>query len=500
LNNKNSITLLLMGSSDWWKIKVDEDMNNDEGADPLITNLKFRYDQSFHNQGLTYKYETKKFRNTLSVYSALSKHYTYVDIPNADAASWAKDYNIDVRPNIFGIREAFSFEWLEKISTLNGNIEYTLYDFKAKGVEWMNNGTNEGAIDLTDENGVIRREVDSKFKNHTVGAYLENNIKYGGLIFVPGIRVDYLKLTKDTTKDFRGLVSYEFPTDTTLSVASGQYSSFFQTNANYFSSNPSLGEESKDVKPERAIHSVVGLEQIFGLYVVSLEYFHNKFYDLGVAYPHFENGEYSQGQFTGEMKTDGVELMIRKDSKPSQNGLFGWLSYTYTKSKYKSGILGNKFNADGSDSGDLYDPNGSKWLNSDFEQEHSFKVVAGYRINSHTFSGRFQYYTSTPYTPIVNSEEQTLADGSKRYKPIYSTNLNSKRFDSSYRLDLRYSYRTNYKWGHISWYIEVINVTNYKPANSEEWKYDRAYSSENPEITSSGGLALIPNFGIEVKF
>ena len=499
-DSKNSITLLLIGSKDWFKMSIDEDLSDEDGVDPLVGNFDFDYDQSFHNQGISYKHESDNFKNTLSAYSSISEHYQYMNIGNVDAADWAKDYSMSSKPNIFGVREEFSFEWLKKISTLRGNIEYTLYDFEANGKEIF--PTSGNGIDLADENAVISIPLNTKYRNHTISGYLENKLKYAGLTFVPGIRLDYLKRSNEFTNDLRGLLSYEFSTETTISVSSAQYSSFYQTNPNYFKSNPSIGEIDIDTKPEKAWHNVVGLEQKVNLFVFSVEYFQNKFYDLGVSYPHYVNGEYSQGASTGEMKTSGVEVMIRKDSKPSENGLFGWLSYTFTQSKTKSGILGNRFNGDGSDSGELFDPNGDTFLSSNYEQVHSFKLVSGYRYNSHSISGRFQFYTSTPYTPIIGNKTPTNVNGQDRYAPLYSTSVNSVHFEPSYRLDLRYSYKTSYKWGHISWYIEVINVTMHQAADNVEWKYDKPYQDgENPVIqASSDGLPFIPNFGVEVKF
>jgi carboxypeptidase-like protein/TonB-dependent receptor-like protein len=500
-NSRNSLTILMNGSSDYWKIVVDDEMNDEEGADPLVTDIKFNYDQIFHNQGLVYKYERDKFKNTLSMYSALSEHYMYINAGNENAAVWAKDYSLSVKPNIFGFKEEFVFEWIKKIANLKGNIEYTLYDFKADGKELLPNTPGEDGFDLANPDAIISKNVNTEFRNHVISGYLENKFKYKGLTFVPGIRIDHLKRTNQTTKDLRGLISYELPSDTTLSISSGQYSSFFQVNTNYFQGNPSLGELDEGIKPEKAWHNVIGLEQAFDMYVISIEYFNNKFYDHAVAYPHpDENGDLIDGLSSAEYKTSGIEIMIRKDNRQGTNGLFGWLSYTYTQSKMKSGILGNMYDQDGNDLGVLYDLNGDKWLNSDYEQEHSCKLVLGYRLNAHTFSGRFQYYTSMPYTPIVGGTGDILLDGTTRYAPVYSTDLNSERFKPDYRLDLRYSYQTNHKWGYIRWYVEVINATNNEEENILSWKYDRAYGSDNPEITKEEGLTIIPNFGVEVKF
>jgi hypothetical protein len=53
----------------------------------------------------------------------------------------------------------------------------------------------------------------------------------------------------------------------------------------------------------------------------------------------------------------------------------------------------------------------------------------------------------------------------------------------------------------VSWYIEVINVYNYRPVTEETWNYRRDYDPDsNPRNKKEEGLSMIPNFGVEVKF
>jgi hypothetical protein len=67
---------------------------------------------------------------------------------------------------------------------------------------------------------------------------------------------------------------------------------------------------------------------------------------------------------------------------------------------------------------------------------------------------------------------------------------------------------TNYKWGYVSWYIEIINATNH---TDEDIDFDHRYEfndGSNPAITTPRnpkkekyrGLAMFPNFGVEAKF
>ncbi len=40
-----------------------------------------------------------------------------------------------------------------------------------------------------------------------------------------------------------------------------------------------------------------------------------------------------QGLSSGKQKTHGFEIMIRKDLRENEDGLYGWMSYTYTRSQ-----------------------------------------------------------------------------------------------------------------------------------------------------------------------
>ncbi len=66
---------------------------------------------------------------------------------------------------------------------------------------------------------------------------------------------------------------------------------------------------------------------------------------------------------------------------------------------------------------------------------------------------------------------------------------------------MRYSYKINHSWGYVSWYVEVINIYNYRPMNNIDWDYRYEKGDDNPEVTrDEDALSIIPNFGVEVKF
>ncbi len=488
LNSRNSFTILAIGSADYFRVLVDEDdLKPEDGADPLFADLEFKYSQSFHNQGIYYTFDTGKFRNRVMAYSSWSDYYAYVDARSELAADWLKDYTIDVVPHIFGLKDSFTFLWPGGFGELKGALEATWYNFKAKGKYLV---VDDVVIDPGDPLAAVAIPYDVNFLNTIIGGYIEQHFKAGGFKAVPSVRSEYLEGTDFYTLDPRILISYEFPAETTISYAGGKYSGFYQTNPFAFQFDPQFVSQADHIKPEKSWHNALGIEQIVGLYTVSVEGFYNYFYDQVHSYYSYElDGKDVRGINSGKRVSRGFEIMIKKDHRQGISDFFGWVSYTYNRSKSKSGLPTD------------FDLSGDKWINFVYEQQHALKLVAGYQHKRHTYSARFQLYSSFPYTEIIGSYESPTGMG--RYAPEYDiANENAKHFPINHRLDLRYSYRTGYEWGHVSWYVEVINAYGpFRDAIVEQrWRYDKPYGDDNPKLAAEEGLTIIPNFGVEVKF
>ncbi len=502
-NKVHSASMLLFGHKDFIRILINDDLL-DEGEDPLFMNAKMKYDSLSHSQGLYFDSDfSRDFSNRLMYFSTLADIHFYYDFTAKGAASWAQDLGVHSRPWTFGLKDKTKIKWLEGHAELTTCAEYTLYYFTATGKTILPTEQDD-LFDPGDEDSFISYKLDEKITNHMYGGYIENKFVYSGLTVLPGIRTDYLVRSGQATFDPRLTASYAFPSKTTLSAAGGHYSYFPQVNPWIFEENTDISALGDELKPEKAWHSVISVEQELGLYTLKIEGFNNYFYDQPEAYPHYESdGTYLPGLCTGKARAYGFEIMLRKDSRANENGLFGWMSYTYTRSKQKTG-LPTEPGYDGVPENGVGDEFGDTWTTSDYEQRHNFKMIAGYRMNKHTFSGRFQYYSSFPYTPIVGSEEDmnyaSIYPDKHRYVPVMG-DRNSRHFPSYYSLDLRYSHKTNYTWGYVSWYIEVINVLMKEPVNAEDWNWTKPYSDgHNPKLSSEDSFTILPNFGVEVKF
>ncbi len=476
LNESNSLTLLSFGSKDTMKLVLKDDYL-DPGDDPYWINAKWNQTQESHNIGFYYTFKPKEsLSNTLLAYGAMTKFDLWLDLP-ASSASWARDIGTTSKPYIFGVKDKLKFEWWKSHGELRAGFEFNYYKFVTGGVTLIPNETVP--FDPGDPDSFIKVPLGDIIINKTVVHYVENKFTFGWLTFVPGYHSEYLAAAKKQTFDPRGAVSIAFPTGTTLGAAGGYYSCFLQTNPWYFNDVPNLAKADY-LDPQRAIHRALNLEQKVSDYTFKVEGFYNNFSDIVYA----ESGRFFNGS---ELKTLGFEIMA-KISEESDQGLFGWVSYTYSESKYRS-----------NSATDIYR---DEWIYSDYDQTHVVKLVTGYTYRNHTLSLKFQLNSTTPYTPIVGNDPipapvPGYGDGF-RYNPRYGK-PHSERLGPSHQIDIRYTYKTNYKWGNVGWYVEVINADNYQ---EEQYTYDYryAYSESNPRVTKRNGLAMFPNFGVEAKF
>jgi hypothetical protein len=490
---KHSLTALFFGSYDTLKFTrnltpEEKEKRRQEGDDPALASFNISNDVSSHSQGLYYEYiPSSKLTNRLIAYNSYTYSYFYADL-GSNATIGATD--LKVYPNIFGLKDKLRVDWAD-YATLRLAAEYNLFYFKSQGqTQQLTQALpSTGQPDLGNSSLFQTVPVNFDDQNHVISAYAENKFQFGGLRFVPGVRTDFLSRTKNATLDPRGLISYEFPTETTISVAGGQYQSYAQTNTFYF--NRVFNYQPQVVvadylKPERAFHRTVGVEQKFNPFVFKVEGFMNDF-DRLLESTGAATGQ-ATGQYfanTGELRARGVEVFLRKDKEDKANEFYGWLSYTYTQSERRRS--GN-------------------WSRFEFEQPHSVKLVAGYRWGANTIGAQFQLFAGFPYTPIIGASctpGYDCSNGSTnvRYSPTYSGDLYSKRYPMSHRLDIRYTRKTTYKWGYFSWYIEVINIYNYVAPNQQRWNYNQPFSASNPVVkVPDGAITIIPYFGLEWRF
>lgn len=483
-NEHHSLTVLAFGNRDYIDISMKSSWI-DPADDPVLKGFSYYQNDQAHSVGLYYTYKMNdRFTNTLMTYGAFNRSDLWYNIPTATAA-WTKDLGTKTTPYIFGVKDKIKLEWWESHAEFRGGVEANYYYFKTSGKQFLP-GTSD--FDLNDPESANIEILGETIKNKTLISYAENKFTFGWVTCTPGVHSEYLSRTKTATADPRGMISVAFPTGTTLAAAGGIYSAFVQTNPYFFTQFPKVAGYDY-LKPQHSIHRSVSAEQKIDAITVKLEGFNNYFYDMIIQDDYYVGDEHRLARNSAKLKTYGAEFLIKLNDENDQ-GLFGWASYTYNRSKMITNQLG---------SGYTYT---DVWFNSYYEMPHVGKIVAGYTLGRHTLSGKFQLSSSTPYTKITGSYYDTdyyNANGVDRNVPIYGS-PNTERLNPSWRLDLRYSYKTNYKWGYVQWYIEAIGAFSSK-TKQYKWDYRYSYETQKPRIvTATGGLSIIPNFGVETKF
>jgi TonB family protein len=174
-------------------------------------------------------------------------------------------------------------------------------------------------------------------------------------------------------------------------------------------------------------------------------------------------------QQTGNGRSYGVQFLLRKDLS---SHLFGWLSYTLSRSERQ-------------------DADGARWRLFDFDQTHVLTALASYAIGKGFEAGaRFRFATGFPRTPVTGAYFDARTD---TYQPLFGVQ-NTIRIPPFASLDLRVS--KNFVLGktELEAYLEVQNVTNRQ--NPEEIVYTPDFTQKS-YIT---GLPVLPSLGLRFSW
>ena len=245
-------------------------------------------------------------------------------------------------------------------------------------------------------------------------------------------------------------------------------------------------EGTVDLDVEESWSSALGVEQRIGqANSIEVEGFYKSLWNMIVNNPELEDPRTDQVYINeGLGRVYGMELMIRRE--PVGN-LFGWISYTLSKSErldypnYDDSQLDEQWEVD------------NEWYPFNFDQTHILVVLAGYQLpyGVHT-AGRFSYVTGNPHTPYSMGVYDIDSDS---YSAFQGGDVNSERMAPYLALDLRLEKTWLFKSAKLDTYVELLNVV--KGENPEFIDYNYDYT----ESRSISGLPFIPSIGfnLEVK-
>lgn len=387
-----------------------------------------------------------------------------------------------------------------------------------------------------------RRDAFQKTKFLYQSAYATLHFQYGNFALEPGARYYYLANNKQSALSPNVVGSYKFEgigKGTTVFGGVGKYHHY-----PFFSQIPSEEAGNPDVKFQKILKYSGGVEQmVTDDWQVKIEGFKQEFSDLIERDPYVSefiglNPDKSQWltnplvlnrplnySNSGDGWSHGVELMIRKTSKPGKRDWFGWISYTWSQTFRNR----NQFNSDYLAFGDrdlilsgdeqrfraLF-PN-TQELIYEYDITHIVNVVYGWRLSKEwQIGGRWFYRTAYPYTPVIGDDggqfknpvnNQTYWAAKYSDNPYSADYVNSRRQKPYHRLDIRIDKFLNYEWGYMNVYLEIINVYVRRNANEESFSSAAPFSNTNPSkqydfFTLQSGGYLLPfyNMGLELRF
>ncbi|RJO67043.1 MAG: TonB-dependent receptor [Myxococcales bacterium] len=297
------------------------------------------------------------------------------------------------------------------------------------------------------------------------GIYLNDEIRYGKWLVIPGVRFDYDTTIAQYAISPRGIVRYQVIEPVTLKLAGGLFQRVPDPDEVYRPyGNPNLGFE-------RAAHIVGGVEwNILDYLTLDVQGYY-KYLDNLVTAKQEDDGSGDIYENGGKGYVVGGEFLLRHNFA---NNFFGWISYSISRSMRNDGP-------------------GTSYRPFDMDQTHNLIVVASYKLlKTWQIGGRFQLTTGEPYTNIkggiYNADNGT-------YLPIYDAeNKGTERMGLYHQLDIR----IDKAWVFNTWilytYLDVQNVYYHANPIAVNWNYNY---TENTEMKM---IPILPSIGIKAEF
>ncbi|WP_286828826.1 MULTISPECIES: TonB-dependent receptor plug domain-containing protein [Kordiimonas] len=157
----------------------------------------------------------------------------------------------------------------------------------------------------------------------------------------------------------------------------------------------------------------------------------------------------------------GVDLLIAK--LVQDKGLYGWLALSYGKSTRKDRITGSK-------------------IDYRYNTPLSATIALNYNFGSGwNLGAKFRIQSGDPYTP-VNSVTLHPDD----YYVFEYGETNSRRTQAYQRLDVRLEKQSNYSFGHVTYYVDLLNVLGRDNSSNRDYPHNLVMP------TSDGGWQANP--------
>ncbi|MEM7180814.1 MAG: TonB-dependent receptor plug domain-containing protein [Spirochaetota bacterium] len=546
-NEHHKVSFTSLTAQDSFVLNAPSRVENDPTKDSFaaIAGGNISASQGFRTLGLRHEWTPgTKFYNrfTLIYYDPFFDFN--VGIGSIDAKTQARAPYLGLRQDAYWTPA----KWLKiDFGTEARNIEYRVEGFTPRVIDPNNPSPNP--YDTVNP-AFTRDRIDQVSTTKYFNAYTTLHVKFGNLLFEPGVRHDYVEYSKQGVTGPRGVISYNFPKvlkGLKIFGGIGQYFRYPFTGGeiSQFAGNP-------EIKFERALKYSGGIEQKFTKdWLIKIEGFKNEFSQLieqeanistpfgrnpntnwerpqtyllnqSLSSPYVYNRALTYGN-SGDGWAHGIEVLIKKSNRPNSRDWYGWLSYTWSQTFRNN----NVYDADYDPHNDLVLAANERRLRAlfpntqeliyQYDITHIVSLVYGWRIDKEwQVGGRWQYRTAYPYTPVTGDDGgqfqnpvngQTFWNSQFSDNPYYNEYINSRRQIPYHRLDIRIDKFLNYEWGFVNFYIEIINVYIRRNILEEDYDTTRPFSRTNPSpqydfyILQNGNF-FIPfiNTGMEVRF
>lgn len=358
-----------------------------------------------------------------------------------------------------------------------GSVNFDTTEYKSNIHVYLPDPTETYMVEKTFVENMSDLKKDGYYKGKIQYGYLEDKMDFGPVSLAPGCNYVYTDLVEKNREviDPRVTLTYTLENETRLKFSTGQYS---MHGLSYFHR-----EDSPELKPEKSIHYITGLEKdINENYRLRVEGYYKDLKNLIVSDPEDKNreesGEYEylyDNRGTGFSK--GVELFLQK-KKTKESKVDGWLSYSYSITRCNDHSVENP---------EEYYPL--------HDQRHTLSLVGNYyffKNDRHELflNGFLSYHTGRWY------EDFEVAEIQLKDKTIYvERNLNRyKKLPDYYNLDLSLEYVKKYKTWDLHTFFQILNATDHKNLVGY---YVPTFKNKKAEYTDMG---MTPTVGIKIGF
>lgn len=302
--------------------------------------------------------------------------------------------------------------------------------------------------------------------------YLEQVVRPWRFEITGGLRAEYFRYgdTEQWVWDPRSVVRFKLTERWKLKAATGLFAQPPLP--------PQLARQAAnpELKPNRSWQSSVGTELMLPYSLeIDSTLFYSKMWQLTRATSEVrvdENGETYRPFFTddGEGRAYGFELLLRRRLAEGQDGFFGWLSYTLSRSeRFLSG-------------GDT--------VVFAFDQTHVLNFAASYAIDGWTFGARFILATGRPVNDILDPEGDDAVYDADEDDFDPDSRGRSIRLPAFHQLDVRIdrAWRIGPVQGSV--FLDIMNVYNAQNSEGYQYNYDFTQRGKLP------GIPFLPTIGV----